>query len=271
MVSPSVLVIGASSAGANLSGASLAAKVFRYCLLAMYAGLALDAVGDTYKSASKAFRGEAALVTGGPFYFLRHPNYTGEQLLWTANFISGIAAVAAVGTRHAWISVGGWLMASALGLSGIMFVLMQATGGLEAKQKEAYSADPVYQKWVAHSWKGLALARKATAPASPAIEEQGSAAAEEDQQKALAEDRQKEKEERRQQEQQKKESEQKKQEEERPKEQKTEKQQIQNERTGRQEELRRQEEQIRLANQKVEEKRRREQEQDGLELRSKNE
>jgi len=156
MIAPSVLVANASSTGADLAGNTFAARLFQCCLAAMYTGWALAASGDAYKSSIKARRGGSAIATAGPFYFLRHPNYTGEQLLWAANFVSGLAATAAVGSRTAWTSAAGWLVASALGVLGIFFVLMQATAGLEAKQQQAYGDDPVYEQWKARSWKGFA-------------------------------------------------------------------------------------------------------------------
>eukprot|EP00929_Paragymnodinium_shiwhaense_P060217 TRINITY_DN30099_c0_g1_i1.p1 TRINITY_DN30099_c0_g1~~TRINITY_DN30099_c0_g1_i1.p1 ORF type:complete len:387 (+),score=42.11 TRINITY_DN30099_c0_g1_i1:61-1161(+) len=166
MVAPSVLVMKASDVGADLAGPGAAAVVFRVCLAAMYVGLLLNTSGDLYKSASKALRGESALVTDGLFFFLRHPNYTGEQLLWTASFFSGLAATAAVTTRQDWLwSNAGWLALSSLGVLGILFVLMQATGGLEAKQKEAHAGNEEYDCWISRSWPGLSLARKAAAPA----------------------------------------------------------------------------------------------------------
>merc|ERR1712079_586522 len=104
MAAPSVLVASAGGAGADLAGSTLAARLFQCCLAAMYTGWALAACGDGYKSVVKAMRGDSAVVTGGPFYFLRHPNYTGEQLLWAANYVSGFAATAAIGSRAAWTS-----------------------------------------------------------------------------------------------------------------------------------------------------------------------
>jgi len=174
MAAPGVLVASASKAGADLAGSTLAARLFQCCLAAMYMGWALAACGDAYKSAVKAMKGESAIVVGGPFYFLRHPNYTGEQLLWAANFISGLAAIAVVGSRAAWTSAAGWFFASALCVVGIFFVLMQATASLESKQQEAYRDDPVYQQWKARSWKGLALAQRSSPPASDLAENNGS-------------------------------------------------------------------------------------------------
>jgi len=53
-----------------------------------------------------------------------------------------------------------WLGAALTGAAGICFVLMSATGNLEAKQAERHSGDATYAAWLAGSWAGPVL-RKA--------------------------------------------------------------------------------------------------------------
>ena len=112
-----------------------------------WAGFGLAALGDTYKSFAKAARGERALVTGGPFAVLRHPNYQGEQLLWTASTFAGLA-LAPISTKAAATAA-----ASLLGLAGINFVLVQATTGLNSRHKLVYGEDMAFRTWSA--WKGV--------------------------------------------------------------------------------------------------------------------
>lgn len=116
-------------------------------------GFVLAALGDAQKSVVKARKGDDALVTGGVFYFLRHPNFTGETLGWTASFLAAVS----VGN---WKSNVGLLAASALGWAGICFVLAMASTNLEKKQKEKYGVSSEYQQWVDGSWAGITLKKK---------------------------------------------------------------------------------------------------------------
>jgi len=68
----------------------------------MYIGWFVAALADTWKSVAKSTQGQDALVTGGPFALLRHPNYTGEQLMWTASFVAGCCACASLPLRSSW-------------------------------------------------------------------------------------------------------------------------------------------------------------------------
>ena len=99
----------------------------------MYAGWLTAAAGDAWKSVVKARKGEDALVTGGPFRHLRHPNFSGEMLLWGASAAAG-AATAATNFGRSVLAACGWLSLSALGWAGISFVLAQAATSLEKRQ-----------------------------------------------------------------------------------------------------------------------------------------
>ncbi|CAE8596063.1 unnamed protein product [Polarella glacialis] len=172
------LGLAAPAALSVQAGALQNSRAFVCCVAAMYLGWALAASGDLYKSARKAARGETALITGGPYALLRHPNYTGEQLLWTANFAAGVVAVAGQlrsGQRLGAVlaTTGWWLLASMLGLLGISFVLMQAARNLEKRQLETYGQDPSYQSWVKRTWAGFSLSPR---PASAAAGEEKDAA-----------------------------------------------------------------------------------------------
>ena len=87
----------------------------------------------------------------GPYKFFRHPNYTGEQILWTANMLSAFVAALGAGSTRL---VAGTLVASVVGWLGIMFVLGKATANLEAKQAKRFEA---FQKWRASAWGGICL------------------------------------------------------------------------------------------------------------------
>jgi len=126
-------------------------------LCLMYAGLVTAAVGDLWKTVNKAREGSDALVTSGPFHWLRHPNYSGEFVLWTANAAMALSAAVASGSVLASV---GWLAGALVGAAGISFVLMQAATSLEAKQAEKHSGSPKYEEWLVRSWSGPTLPKK---------------------------------------------------------------------------------------------------------------
>lgn len=115
-------------------------------------GLLLAAWGDFTKSWVKGRDGPDVLVMVGPFRYFRHPNYTGEQILWTANALCAFvgAALLDVGLRN----VLGSLIASAVGWAGIFFVLAKATTSLEKKQAKRFEA---FMAWRKSSWSGWRL------------------------------------------------------------------------------------------------------------------
>jgi steroid 5-alpha reductase family enzyme len=132
-------------------------------------GFAVAALGDLHKSFAKGRKGESHLVTGGLFSLLRHPNYTGEMLGWTS---SGLAGVLAFLTMKEYTQVKPWfhLGSTAIGVSGILFVLLLATRNLEKKQRKAYGDQDAYQKWISTSWGGWELAEKPSPPVKPHLE-----------------------------------------------------------------------------------------------------
>ena len=127
-------------------------------------GFGLAALGDFTKTFVKQTKGEDTLVTSGIFALLRHPNYTGEMIAWTANNLCGTVAFAllimAASSRAAFASLVGTFVAQTLGWVGITFVLLQATTGLEKRQKEKYGDEAEYESWVASSWGGFTLPAK---------------------------------------------------------------------------------------------------------------
>lgn len=138
----------------------------------MFVGFSVAALGDLTKTWVKARQGEDHLVTTGVFRLLRHPNYTGELLLWTANAAAAVVALAGA-SRMPLLAKLGWLAAAITGAAGISFVLLSAAGNLEAKQAERYADDPRYKAWLAGSWAGPVLRKKpaeAEAEVDPAAE-----------------------------------------------------------------------------------------------------
>jgi len=148
MSAPVLLVAGVPEIGCSIARSASWAGVAAAAL-----GFLVAAIGDIQKSIVKARCGENALVTTGVFKYLRHPNYTGELLLWSSSTFVGIASTVAY---FSWPRLGG-VAASLLGLLGIGFVLARAAANLEKRQRETYGSDPVYKEWLKSSWAGVTL------------------------------------------------------------------------------------------------------------------
>ena len=138
-------------------------------------GYLMAAVGDFTKTwVKQSERNESFLVTSGIYSILRHPNYTGEILAWTAQALAGVLAVAATfwaglssSSSLAIRTVLSWkdgldLTSLVLGWFGIVLVLLSATRHLEVKQEESYGKDTKYQDWIESTWSGWMLPRPAT-------------------------------------------------------------------------------------------------------------
>mmetsp|Transcript_77200 Transcript_77200/g.221912 ORF Transcript_77200/g.221912 Transcript_77200/m.221912 type:complete len:345 (-) Transcript_77200:536-1570(-) len=126
-------------------------------VVAMYTGFVLEAVGDYQKLREKSKTD--GLVTKGLYRYLRHPNYSGEQLLWLGSCITGLASCAAAavegGLTRGMLK---WVAGTVFGFAGIQYVLMQATTTLEKKQSVKYATNPDYQSWVQKTWGGFTFA-----------------------------------------------------------------------------------------------------------------
>ena len=136
-------------------------------------GFGIAAMGDFTKSYVKAReKNERFLVTSGIFSWVRHPNYTGEIVGWTANALLGL--VAAIGLQ--WgkgIVVSPVLVTNVamllLGWIGIVFVLLRATTNLEARQAKDYGRLEKYQLWRSTSWGGWQLPTTQSSSNEPVI------------------------------------------------------------------------------------------------------
>jgi len=124
-------------------------------------GFLLGAIGDAWKSFSKARNSDDHLVTGGVFSLFRHPNYTGEAIGWTANCAAGFVAVLSAGSgwQH-WKQYLPYLGASVAGCMGICTVLSAATANLEQRQKDQYGDTEKYKAWMRGSWGGIFFKKK---------------------------------------------------------------------------------------------------------------
>jgi len=154
--------------------------VFRILFGAQWLGFVLAAVGDFTKTwVKQRQQNENFLVRSGILAWIRHPNYTGECIGWTANAMAGMLAAAllvwggpttttASGSNSLSTALGllGNLTSLLVGWTGILFVLLRATSNLEERQAKDYGNDAKYQSWVESSWSGFQLSSSAAAAAS---------------------------------------------------------------------------------------------------------
>jgi steroid 5-alpha reductase family enzyme len=134
-------------------------------------GFGIAALGDLTKTYVKQTqKDEYYLVSSGIFSMLRHPNYSGEIIGWTANIACAIVAATFLLKQGIVISTVSNLVGSALGWMGMLFVLLRASTSLEKKQKETYGSDTRYQDWIKSSWKGWTLPAEEEPHADPHLE-----------------------------------------------------------------------------------------------------
>lgn len=133
MFSPAVFLTGAAR-----SFSSLQTQLGLAGVALMWLGLCIESLADYQKSRAKAAN-PGAFVSGGLFSWVRYPNYLGEILFWTGNFIAGLAAY-----QYAWH----WLLA-ALGLVCIVLIMMGSTKRMEHKQDQRYGSQQSYREYVA--------------------------------------------------------------------------------------------------------------------------
>ena len=82
--------------------------------------------------------------TGGVYQLTRHPNYTGEVLMWLGVYIAGLSAIP--------VQVPDWevlvaFFCSSMGLFGIVSIMRSSTKRLVEKQATKYSGQRGYDDW----------------------------------------------------------------------------------------------------------------------------
>lgn len=99
----------------------------------MVLGLGMESTADRQKSAFKA-QFPRQYCDRGLFRIVRYPNYLGEILFWTGNWI---AALASYTGPVQWIC-------GVVGLAGIILIMMNSTMMLERKQDDRYGDQAAY-------------------------------------------------------------------------------------------------------------------------------
>ncbi|MDC0947730.1 DUF1295 domain-containing protein [Gammaproteobacteria bacterium] len=103
----------------------------------MSAGLGIEALADHQKSTAKAQFADR-FVQSGLFSWVRCPNYFGEMLFWTGNFIAALTVYVA---WWQWlIAVSGWI--------SIELIMVGSTRRLELKHEQRYAETSGYQHYV---------------------------------------------------------------------------------------------------------------------------
>lgn len=162
------MVLTARYAHLMVEGALLT-KVAWTCPFFMALGLGMAALGDAHKSFVKGRKGPNELVDTGLYSIMRHPNYTGEQVLWSASALLGILA-GMVAPERACLP---WVLGTIFGAAGINFVLVKATTNLEKKQEEKYGSTERYRVWVDTTFGGFHSHNPKPRPADYDPEEDG--------------------------------------------------------------------------------------------------
>lgn len=106
-------------------------------ILTLYTGLLLESAADREKAEFK-IKYPNSFCNTGLYRWVRSPNYLGEILFWTGNFIIGIPFYTIW-----WY----WIM-SGLGLLVLILIMIGSTKRLEVKQAKRYGSDPAFQNYI---------------------------------------------------------------------------------------------------------------------------
>ena len=148
MCSPAMYALRATPAAAACAApGAWRGLAQRAALGGAWLGLVVEAAADAHKLVVKrrlAVRGDGTFAgpTTALYARCRHPNYLGEVLFWAGTFAAGAPAFGA--------NAGAWLV-GALGLWGIVSIMLAATARLDGNQREKYGGQPAYDAWVAQS------------------------------------------------------------------------------------------------------------------------
>ena len=100
------------------------------------AGLILESIADSQKSAQKKVRPDM-VATQGLYKLVRCPNYLGEIIFWTGIFVSGVTTYATVGQ---WIT-------AVIAYICIVFIMFNGAQRLEKRQMARYGENEEYNTY----------------------------------------------------------------------------------------------------------------------------
>jgi len=99
-------------------------------IILMAGGILLEALSDAQKSAFKK-KHPAEFCRSGLYRIVRCPNYLGEIIFWTGNFLIGSAALLSLGQWYLWPP-------AVIGYICINLIMLGSTKRLEEKQNRRY-------------------------------------------------------------------------------------------------------------------------------------
>lgn len=100
-------------------------------------GFIIEIIADNQKSAAKKINPNRFVDTG-LYKIVRCPNYFGEIIFWTGNFISGF---------NVYVGFSQWFI-TFLGYAGIVFVMFSGARRIEINQNQFYGKDEKYKEYV---------------------------------------------------------------------------------------------------------------------------
>ena len=99
-------------------------------------GFIIEIIADNQKSAAKKINPNR-FVDSGLYKIVRCPNYFGEIIFWTGNFISGF---------NVYVGFSQWFI-TFLGYAGIVFVMFSGARRIEINQNQFYGKDEKYKEY----------------------------------------------------------------------------------------------------------------------------
>lgn len=105
-------------------------------IIIMLFGLILEIKADKEKDAAKKIN-PSRFVDTGLYKYVRCPNYLGEIIFWTGNFIGGLKIYE--GGLQWCVSIFGYVL--------IIYIMFSGARRIEVRQNKSYGKDPIYQKY----------------------------------------------------------------------------------------------------------------------------
>ena len=97
----------------------------------------IEIIADNQKNNAKKINPNKFVDTG-LYRIVRCPNYLGEIIFWTGNFISGF---------NVYVGFSQWFI-TILGYVGIVFVMFSGARRIEISQNQSYRNDEKYKEYV---------------------------------------------------------------------------------------------------------------------------
>ena len=114
-----------------------------YALFLWCIGWILQSVADWQKFTFRSHHPSSSFISTGLYSYVRHPNYTGEILIWVAIFwyVSSVLS--------------GWTWSAVISPIWIIFLLVAVSGIplIEVANSKKYAGNADFQKYVSKTWR----------------------------------------------------------------------------------------------------------------------